>query len=113
MQKAKPCHLFSPAYMEFEFPEEETARAFPASLFLQTTDDSYDGADVAFSAVSDFLPPGSASPWVAHGSLLCLLSPSSMGSRRCFAPVLVPRGEFFLAVLATGKLVAFSGSFFI
>lgn len=39
IQKAKLCYLFSPAYIEFEFPEKETAWAFPASLFLQTTDD--------------------------------------------------------------------------
>lgn len=38
-QKAEPCHLFLPAYMEFVFSEEEAAWAFPASLFLQNTDD--------------------------------------------------------------------------
>lgn len=39
IQKAELCHLSSLAYMEFEFPEDEAAWAFPASLFLQTIDD--------------------------------------------------------------------------
>lgn len=112
IQKAEPCHLFSPAYMEFEFLEEEAAWAFPASLFLQTIDDQLWWGRCAFSVVSFWHQPLPV-PGVTHWSVLCLLSPSWMWGQKVFCSCDSPCGEFFLTVLAAGKLAAFSGSFFI
>lgn len=114
IQKAERCYLFLPAYMEFEFPEEEAAWAFPASLFLQNTDDQlWWGRCGLFSCFWLFdTSLCQCLGWHTGQFCACFLPPEC-GARRCFAPVIVPCGEFFLTVLAAGKLVAFSGSFFI
>lgn len=102
--------LFSSSYMEFEFTEEEAVWAFPASLFLQTIDGQlWWGRCGLFCCFWLFDTSLCQSLGWHTGQFCACFLPPERGARRCFAPVIVPCGEYLLTDSAGYRA---AGSFF-